>query len=174
MTYISRSVWQKRWTETIYVGQWPTFHGPVILPYIVKTIWWTNVLNGILDPCDAKINHIKCMLVSDLQFVVQWFWLISWRCFDGGMLDWRCWFSVTLILTYNYICTYRSVAHILWDSDYALYLQYYLMNKPHSLDIGSDMGHWPVDLYFMIKRFWIIYLFLPVVVWSLIWKYLWM
>ena len=22
--------------------------------------------------------------------------------------------------------------------------QYYLMNKPHSLDIGSEMGHWPV------------------------------
>ena len=28
------------------------------------------------------------------------------------MLDWRYWFSVTLSLTYNYIC--RSVTHILW------------------------------------------------------------
>ena len=33
---------------------------------------------------------------------------------------------------------------------------------------------WATDLYFMIKRFWFIYLFLPIVVcWSLIWKYLW-
>ena len=90
------SMWHKHWTETIYVGQWPIFHGQVSLPYILKTICWTNAIVGILDPCDAKINHIKCMWVSDLHFMVQWFWLISWRRFDGGMLDWRYWFIVTL------------------------------------------------------------------------------
>ena len=58
------------------------------------------------------------------------------------MLNWRYWFSVTLSLTFKYIC--RSVTYILWYSDFALYFQYYLMNKPHSLDIGSDIGHWPV------------------------------
>ena len=73
----------EHWTETIYVGQWPIFHGPVILPYILKTIWWTNFIIGILDPCDAKIYHIKCMWVGDLHFMVQWFCLISWRLFDG-------------------------------------------------------------------------------------------
>ena len=30
------------------------------------------VIIGILDPCDAKINHIKHMWVSDLHFVIQW------------------------------------------------------------------------------------------------------
>ena len=114
----------------------------MISPYILKTIWWTNVIIGILDPCYAKINHIKCMWVSDLHFVVQWFWLISWRRFDGEMLDWRYWFNVTLSLTCKYIC--KSETYILWYSDSALYFQYYLMNTPHSLDIGSDMGHWPV------------------------------
>ena len=58
------SVWHKHCTVTIYVGQWPIFHGPVISPYILKTIWWTNVIIGILDPCDAKIYHVKCMWVS--------------------------------------------------------------------------------------------------------------
>ena len=58
---------------TLYVGQWPIFHGPVILRYILQTIWWTNVIIGILDPYDTKINHIKCIQVSDLHFVVQWF-----------------------------------------------------------------------------------------------------
>ena len=192
-------MWHKHWTETIYEGQCLIFHGPVILPYILKTIWWTNVIIGILDPCDAKIYHIKCMWVRYLPFMVQWLCLISWRLFDGlmlywrywfngtqtlnwniyigqwpifhgpvilpyilqtiwcqqptfcgpviltydgGMLDWRYWFSVTLSLTYNYIC--RSVTFILWFSDSALYFQYYLMNKPHSLDIDSDKGHWPV------------------------------
>ena len=28
---------------------------------------------GILVPCDAKIYFIKCMWVSDLHFMVQWF-----------------------------------------------------------------------------------------------------
>ena len=51
------------------------------MPYSLKTIWWTNVIIGILDPCDAKIYHIKCMWVSDLHFMVQWFDLISWKTF---------------------------------------------------------------------------------------------
>ena len=89
-----------------------------------------------------QIYHIKCIWVSDLHFMVQWFCLISWRLFDGGMLYWRYWFSATLSLTYKYIC--NSVTYILWYIDSALYFQYYLMNKPHSLDIGSDMGHWSV------------------------------
>ena len=135
-------MWHKHWTETIYVGQWPVFHGPVILPYILETIWWTNIIIGILDPCDTKICHIKCLWVSDLHFMVQWFCHISWRLFDGGMLYRRYWFSATLSLTCKYIC--RSVTCILWYSDSALYFQYYLIDKPHSLDIGSDMGHWPV------------------------------
>ena len=109
------SVWHKRWMETIYVGQWPIFNGPVILPYtcILKTIWGTNVIIGILDPCDAKIYQLKCMWVSDLHFLVQWFCLISWRLLDGLMLYWRYWFTVTQTLNWNYIC--RSVTYISWS-----------------------------------------------------------
>ena len=36
---------------------------------------------------------------------------------------------------------YRSVTYVLWYSDSALHFFYYLMNRPHSLDIGSDMDH---------------------------------
>ena len=86
------SMWCKDLPHKMYVGQWPTFHSPVILSYILKT-------------------------------------------FGEGMLYWRYWFSATLSLTYKYIC--RSVIYILWYSDSASYIQYYLRNKPHSLDIGS-------------------------------------
>ena len=106
------SVWHKQWTETIYVGQWPIFHGPVILLYILKTIWWTNVMIGIWDPCDAKIYHIKCMWVSDLYFMVQWFCLISWRLLDWLMLYWRYWFCVTQTLNWNYKKICRSETDI--------------------------------------------------------------
>ena len=36
-TWDIASVWHKHWPEIMYVGQWPIFHGPVILPYIFKT-----------------------------------------------------------------------------------------------------------------------------------------
>ena len=52
------------------------------------------------------------------------------------MLDWIYWFSETLSLTYKYIC--RSVTYILWYCDSALYFQYYLINKPHSLDFDVN------------------------------------
>ena len=130
------SVWHKHWTETIYVGQWAIFHGPVTLPYILKTVWWTNVIIwltnaiiGILDPCDANIYHIKCSWVSDLHFMVQWFCLISW------LLYWRYWFNVTHTLNWNYIC--RPVTYISWSSDFALYLADYLMDKCHNWNIES-------------------------------------
>ena len=32
----------------IYLSQWPTFHGSVILSYILKTIWWMNDVLEIL------------------------------------------------------------------------------------------------------------------------------
>ena len=120
----------------------------MILPYILKTIWWTNAIIGILDPCDAKINLIKCMWVSDVHFVVQWFWFISWPHSEGGMLDWSYWFSVTLSLTYKYIC--RSVTYILWYSDSAIYFQYYWWI---SLILWILVLKRATDLYFMIKCF---------------------
>ena len=105
---------------------------------------------GILNLCDAKIYHIKCMWDSDLHFMVQWFCLISWKLFDGLILYWRHWFSVTNI-ELTYIC--RSVTYISWSSDFALYLEDYLMDKCHNWNIGSMwckdlppkmfVGQWP-------------------------------
>ena len=58
-TWYNGSVWHKDWPHKIYVGQWPIFHGQVILPYILKTIWWMKVTLDIMDQCDTKIDHIK-------------------------------------------------------------------------------------------------------------------
>ena len=128
-------MWHKHWTETIGVGQLPIFHGPLILPYILKTMWYIIAVIGIVVPCDAKIYLIKCMWVNDLHFMVQWFCLLSWRLFDGLMLYWRFWFNVTQTLTWNNIC--RSVTYTSWSSDFALYLEDYLMDKCHNWTIGS-------------------------------------
>ena len=59
-------------------------------------------------------------------------------------------------------------------SDFALYLEYYLMYKPQFFGyvvqcytkFGLIRSIWVTDLYFMIQRFWLVYLFLwPVEVW---------
>ena len=62
---------------------WSTFHAPGILPYILTSICWRNVIPRILvsyDPIiDLKIYLGQC----DVYFMVQWFCLISWILFDG-------------------------------------------------------------------------------------------
>ena len=53
------SVWLNIWPQNICRSLWPIFHGPLNLPYILKTIW-------------SEGQH-------DRYFTVQWFCLISWR-----------------------------------------------------------------------------------------------
>ena len=86
----NESAWNKDWPHKIYVGQWPIFCGPVILLNIFKTIWCRNVILGIVDQCDTKIDFRKYMHVIDLYFAVQRFCLISWRLLDGSVWhnDW--------------------------------------------------------------------------------------
>ena len=117
-----------------------------------------NVIIGILDPCHAKIYHMKCMWVSDLHFMVQWFCLISSRLLDGLMLYWRYWFSVTQTLNWNYIC--RSVTYISWSIEFALYLEDYLMDKCHNWNIGSM---WCKDLP---HKMYMIYVYVTYISWS--------
>ena len=137
------SVWHKCWLKMVYVGQWPIFHGPVILPYILKTIWWTKCHN--LD-----IGSIWCKDLPHKMYMGQWptlhepVILSYWILFDGWILYWRYWYSMTQTLTRNSII-YRSVTYIPWSSDFALYVKDYLMVKCHNWDIGSmwckDLPH---------------------------------
>ena len=76
-SWYNGSVWHIHWPYQVYVGQWPIFYGPAILLHILKTIWWRNVLFWIMDQCDSKIDLVKYMWVSDLYFMVHWFYLIS-------------------------------------------------------------------------------------------------
>ena len=38
------SVWPDVWPKNKCMSLWPIFHGPLILPYISKTIWWRSVI----------------------------------------------------------------------------------------------------------------------------------
>ena len=74
-------LWVMKWRSA-----WPIFHDPVILCYILKTVWCMYIIISYFrsmnqyDPTfDLKINVGHC----DLYSMVQWFCLISWRLFDG-------------------------------------------------------------------------------------------
>ena len=70
-------------TSNKYMWLWPIFHGPVILPYNLKTIWCMNIIlwdyGSVWPDIWPQINICDC----DLYFMVQWFCLMSQRLFDG-------------------------------------------------------------------------------------------
>ena len=70
----------------------------------------------------------------------------------------RCWFSVTQTLIWIYV--YRSVTYISWSSDFALYLEDYLLDKcilvPCDAKIYLIKCMWVSDLHLMVHWFCII------------------
>ena len=63
------SVWHKHWTETIYVGQWPIFHGPVILPYILKTI--NGIIYTVIIVYTQQICNISAYNIHVCETIVD-------------------------------------------------------------------------------------------------------
>ena len=105
-----------------------------------------------LDICSMWCRFISLNVCGSVTYI-SWSidFVISWRLFDGWMLHWRYWFSVTQTLTLNCIC--RSVTYISWSSDFALYLEDYLMDKCYNWNIGSVWCTWVSDLLFMVQWF---------------------
>ena len=93
------SVWPDVWLQNKCRSLWPIFHGPLMLPYILKTVrcmkiilWdYESVWHGIWP---QNNNVVHC----DLYFIVQWFCLIPWRL----------WYMSTILWDYE------SVWHYVW------------------------------------------------------------
>ena len=112
---------------------WHYFHAPVILPYILKTISWINVILGILVLCDTTIDILTNVGHLDLYFMVQWFCHMSWMLFD-------IWTSLFGIMN-QYDATVDlniNVGHcdlISWSGDFRLHLKHNLMYDYHNLGL---------------------------------------
>ena len=76
------SVWPKVWPQNKYRSLWPIFHGPVILPYILKTVWCMYIIVWEYELVRPDVWPKIYVGHCDLYFMVQWFCLISWRLFD--------------------------------------------------------------------------------------------
>ena len=64
------SMGHRHWPNQIYLGQCPILHGPVNLLNILKTVWWRNVILGIMDQFNKKIDLIKYIYV--LLTYISW------------------------------------------------------------------------------------------------------
>ena len=49
------------------------FHGPEILPYILNSIWWMNVILLEMGQCNTAFGLKINLGQSDLYFTFQWF-----------------------------------------------------------------------------------------------------
>ena len=60
-------VWHKDWPCKIYVGQWPIFHGPLILPFIIviDLNYFYTLRNGSGQGYSCPTGHL-------LQFILQY------------------------------------------------------------------------------------------------------
>ena len=76
-TWYNGSVWHIHWPYQVYVGQWPIFYAPAILLHILKTIWWRNVVLGIMDHCDSKIDLVNiCGSVTYISWSIDFTYVI--------------------------------------------------------------------------------------------------
>ena len=77
---------------------WPIFHGPVILPYILKTIWlWTSYL-GVMSPCDPTFDLAVTYISWSGDFAL---YLENFSMVEHHTLG--LWISMTQHLTSKYL-----------------------------------------------------------------------
>ena len=149
-----QSVWPNIWPQNKCRSLWPIFHFPVILPYILKSIWCMNIIlwnyETVWQDIWPKINVGHC----DLYFLVQWFYLVSWRLFDIiyehhtiGL-----WVSMTRCLTSKYLLDTDLYFMVQWFcliswklfSGWTSYLGIMSQYDP-TFDLEINVGH--CDLY---------------------------
>ena len=147
-------LWVMKWRSA-----WPIFHGPVILLYILKTIWYMNIIlwdyESVWTEVWPKINIGPC----DLYFMVQWFCLISWRLFDV----WTSYFGILsrydptfdqktnvghcdLYFIGQWFCVLSWRLFDVWISYFGIMGQYDL-----TFDLKINVDH--CDLYFKVQWF---------------------
>ena len=133
---------------------WPIFHSPVILPYILKTIWCMTIILWDYE-FHLKIDIGHC----DLYFMVQWFCLKSWRLFGVWTSYFRnmSQYDTTFDLKINvghcdlyfmvqWFCLISWRLFDIWTLYSGIMRQYESM-----FDLKINVGH--CDLYFMVQWF---------------------
>ena len=134
---------------------WPIFHGPVILPYILKTDVWTSyfrIMSQYVPTFDLKINVGHC----DLYFMVQWFCLISWlfaawTLYLGIMNQYDTTFDLKIKGHSDLYFMFQWVCIIQFWRLFDIWTPYFgIMSRfDPTFDLKINVGHY--DLYLMVQ-----------------------
>ena len=86
------SAWPDVWPENKCMSLWPIFHGPLILPYISKTIWWMSVIfsdNEKVWPKPLPQNKYRSTwpVFHGLVILLNIFKIIWWMNIIIGIMD---------------------------------------------------------------------------------------
>ena len=151
----SEAVWPDIWPQNKCRSLWPIFHGPVILPYILKTIWCMNTILWDYESVWPDVwPKNKCRSLWPifhgpviLPYILKAIWCVNTIIWDYESV-WpqnKCrslWpiFHGQVILPYI-LKTIWYMNTILWDMS-----QYSPM-----FDLKINVGH--CDLYFMVQWF---------------------
>ena len=160
-TWYNGSVWHKDWSHKIYIGQWPIFHGPVILPYILKTIWApsSEFVSSSIPSRQVLIVHAQPFREArDLAFCLKvpldslliwvssggsgetaWMRRLAWTFavrigdeYHIRLTQSIWWMKVTLDIMDQCDTKIDHIKYISWSSNFALYLKDYLMDEGHT------------------------------------------
>ena len=139
------SVWPEVWPQNYCRSLWPIFHGPVILHYIVKTIWCMNIIlwdyelvwpdiwpqnkwrslwsifyGPVILPCILKIIWCMNIIIWDYDSVWRYVWtqINVGHCDLYFMVKWFLPYILKTILCMNIIISdYESVWPKVWPEN---------------------------------------------------------
>ena len=152
-------VWHNIWPLNKCWSLWPIFHGPVILPYFLKTIWYMNTILWDYESVWPYVWPQNICSTLWLYFMVQWFCLISWKLFSG----WTSYFGIMsrydptcdlqifvghcdLYFMVHWICPLSWRLFDVWTSYFRIMRQYDM-----AFDLKINVGH--CDICFMVQWF---------------------
>ena len=127
-------LWVMKWRSA-----WPIFHGPVILPYIFKTIWCMNIILRDYESVWPEVwPQNKCRSLWPIFYgpvilpcILKTIW-----CMNIIIWDYE---SVLCDVWPKNNCMSLWPIYISWSSDFALYLEHYLIYEQHTSGLCVSM-----------------------------------
>ena len=131
------SVWPEVWQQNKCRSLWPIIYGPMILPCILKTVWCMNIIIWDYEsvwPYVWPQNKCRSLWPIFHGQVILPYILKTIRCMNIIIWDYESVWPKVRPQNNIVIVTY-----ILWFSEFALYLEDYLMYEHHTSGLWVSM-----------------------------------
>ena len=144
----------------INVGHWPIFHGPVILPYILKSVWYMNIL---LRNCESvwldvwpQNKYRSLWPIVHGPVILPYILKTIWTSYFGIMSEYDTTFDLKINVGHYDLCYMVQWFYLIswrlfdiWTPYFGIMSQYDPM-----FDLKIFVAH--CDLHFMVQWFYLI------------------